>query len=180
VDGLFTLSVFDLTRENVAVNVPGTFGQLQVGEMRSRGVELEGKVNVTEDFRITGALTAYQLEITKDANTLLVGEQPFLVPEVMASASVDYTFRGDDWYNGINIGAGVRYVGSSWADVPNTLEVPAVTLADAKIGYERDNWGVDLNVTNLFDKTYVAGCEGANVCSYGEGRSFKFRAHVTW
>ena len=49
-----------------------------------------------------------------------------------------------------------------------------------KLGYERENWGVDLNITNLFDKDYVASCQGINVCSYGEGRSFKLKAHFTW
>ena len=98
---------------------------MQTGEVRSRGIELEGKVNVTEDFRVTGAFTAYDLDITKDANPALIGKTPFIVPEVMASASVDYTFRGD-WYDGVSIGGGLRYVGSSWADNENTLKVPAV------------------------------------------------------
>ena len=55
-----------------------------------------------------------------------------------------------------------------------------MTLADAKIGYERENWGVDLNVTNLFDKEYVASCQGTNVCSYGEGRSLQAQGAFTW
>ncbi|RJT38602.1 TonB-dependent siderophore receptor [Mesorhizobium waimense] len=179
-DGLFTLSVFDLTRQNVPSNV-SLFTQLQTGEVRSRGVELEGKVNVTDDFRVTGAFTAYDIDITKDINPTLIGKTPFIVPEVMASASVDYTFRGD-WYDGISIGAGVRHLGSSWADHANTNKVPAVMLADLKLGYERENWGVDLNITNLFDKTYVSGCQTTTVvaCSYGEGRSFKLKAHTSW
>lgn len=180
IDGLFTLSVFDLTRQNVAVASPtNPFAQVQFGEVRSRGVELEGKVNVTEDLRLTAALTAYDLEITKDTDPSVIGKTPFIVPEVMASASVDYTFRGD-WYDGISIGAGVRYLGSSWADNQNTQKVPSVALADLKFGYEKDNWGVDLNVTNIFDKNYVASCQTALTCSYGEGRSFKLKAHTTW
>ncbi|MER8826666.1 TonB-dependent siderophore receptor [Mesorhizobium sp. M0938] len=180
VDGLFTLSVFDLTRQNVAVASPDNpFAQVQRGEVRSRGVELEGKVNITEDLRVTGAFTAYDLEITKDTNPALIGKTPFIVPELMVSASVDYTFRGD-WYDGVSIGAGVRHLGSSWADNENTAKVPAVTLADLKLGYEKENWGVDLNITNLFDKTYVASCQTTLTCSYGEGRSFKLKAHTTW
>ncbi|MBZ9919443.1 TonB-dependent siderophore receptor [Mesorhizobium sp. BR1-1-12] len=178
VDGLFTLSLFDLTRQNVPSNVT-PFTQMQTGEVRSRGVELEGKVNVTEDFRVTGAFTAYDIDITKDANPALVGKTPFIVPEVMASASVDYTFRGD-WYDGISIGGGLRYIGSSWADNENTAKVPAVTLADLKLGYEKEKWGVDLNITNLFDKSYVSSCQTTLTCSYGEGRSFKLKAHTSW
>jgi iron complex outermembrane receptor protein len=184
IDGLFTLAVFDLTRENVLTAAPPTPenpfpNKVQTGEVRSRGVELEGKINVTEDLRLTAALTAYDIKITKDEDPSIVGKRPFIVPELMASASVDYTLRGD-WYDGVTVGAGVRYIGSSWADNQNTIKVPAVALVDAKIGYKKDNWGVDLNVTNLFDKDYVASCQGINVCSYGEGRSFKLKAHVTW
>ena len=35
----------------------------------------------------------HQLEVTEDANPALVGKQPFLVPEVLASLWTDYTFR---------------------------------------------------------------------------------------
>ncbi|WP_292456487.1 TonB-dependent siderophore receptor [Mesorhizobium sp.] len=185
IDGLFTVSLFDLTRQNVASNVDA-FAQIQTGEVRSRGIELEGKVNVTEDFRVTGAFTAYDIKILKDVDAFkddtgisVIGKTPFIVPEVMASASVDYTFRGD-WYDGISIGGGLRYVGSSWADNENTAKVPAVTLADLKLGYEKENWGIDLNITNLFDKTYVSSCQTTLTCSYGEGRSFKLKAHTTW
>jgi iron complex outermembrane receptor protein len=185
IDGLFTLSVFDLTRRNVLTAAAPTPdnpfpSNEQTGEVRSRGVELEGKVNITEDWKVTAALTAYELKVTKDANPALVGKQPFLVPEVMASIWTDYTFRGDAWYDGVSVGGGVRYVGSSYADKENTLKVPDVTLLDLKLGYTKDNWGVDFNVTNVFDKEYVSGCQGVNVCSYGEGRSFKLKAHATW
>ncbi|TIT28735.1 MAG: TonB-dependent receptor, partial [Mesorhizobium sp.] len=180
IDGLFTLSVFDLTRQNVAIaSDTDPFAQVQADELRSRGVELEGKVNVTDDLRVTAALTAYDIDFTKSDDPDLIGKTPFIVPEVMVSASVDYTFRGD-WYDGISIGAGVRHLGSSWADNENTAKVPAVTLADLKLGYEKENWGVDLNITNLFDKTYVASCQTTLTCAYGEGRSFKLKAHTTW
>lgn len=180
IDGLFTLSIFDLTRENVPSNVTA-FTQLQIGEVRSRGFEAEAKVNLTEQFKVTAGLTAYDIEITEDANTALIGNTPFIVPEVLASVSGDYTFREDGaWYDGVTAGAGVRYVGSSFVDNENTLKVPSVALVDLKLGYDKDDWGVSLNVTNVFDETYVASCQGMAVCSYGEGRSFKLKAHARW
>ncbi|TDQ29514.1 calcium-binding protein [Phyllobacterium brassicacearum] len=51
---------------------------------------------------------------------------------------------------------------------------------DDVLGYKKDNWGIDLNVTNLFDKDYASGCQGLLVCSYGEGRKALLKAHVTW
>lgn len=181
IDGLFTLSLFDLTRQNVPTYI-SPFAQLQTGEVRSRGFEAEAKINVNDDFRVTGAFTAYDVDVTKaDAFSAgTIGKTPTGTPEVQASVSADYTFRGDAWYDGVTVGGGLRYVGKSWADNVNTLAVPAVTLADLKLGYEKNNWGVDLNVTNLFDKEYVASCQSPTACYYGEGRSFKLKLHTTW
>jgi iron complex outermembrane receptor protein len=177
-DGIFTAALFDLTRQNVATAVvPNVF--VQTGEITSRGIELEAKANLTENLRVTAAFTAYDLEITKDADDDIVGKRPFVVPELLASASFDYTFR-DGVLNGIIVGGGVRYIGSSYADQENIFKVPDVTLFDAKIGYDFGDWGVDLNVSNLFDEDYVASCQGVLVCAYGEGRVVLLKTHATW
>jgi len=185
IDGLFTLSLFDLTRQNVPSYVT-LYGETQTGEINSRGVELSAQVNVTPDFLLTGSLTVMDVKITKDDPRNGVdyeGKTPFITPEVLASVWGNYTFRGEGWYDGVSVGGGVRYIGSSWGDNENTLKVPGVTLVDAKLGYEKDNWGVDLNVTNLFDEEYVSACQinvYGQACSYGEGRSVKLKTHFTW
>ncbi len=79
-----------------------------------------------------------------------------------------------------SLGAGVRYIGSSWIDNANTLQVPSATLFDAAIRYERDSWGVALNVNNVFDKVYVAGCQGLTGCGYGDSRTLTLSAHYKW
>ncbi|MBH0238342.1 TonB-dependent siderophore receptor [Methylobrevis albus] len=178
-DGLFTLAVFDLTRQNV---VTGPFlAETQIGEVNSRGFEFEAKANLTEQLKLTAALTAFDLEITEDADASIIGNTPYIVPERQASLALDYTFGSEAGrFEGVTLGAGVRFVGSTFADNANTLEVPSATVFDAKLGYERDNWGVAVNVTNLFDKEYVASCQTAYACSYAEGRAVKFSAHMRW
>ncbi|RCS21717.1 TonB-dependent siderophore receptor [Phyllobacterium salinisoli] len=176
-DGLITASFFDLTKQNV---VTGPFNnQTQIGEVNSRGVELEVQANITEAWRLTAAFTTYDLEVIKDDNAALVGNRPYLLPETQASVFAQYTVL-DGALEGLQLGGGVRYVGSSYADAENQYKVPDVTLVDLKIGYEKDNWGVDLNVTNLFDKDYVAGCQTLTSCGYGEGRKALLKAHVKW
>lgn len=182
-DAIVTAAVFDITRQNVLTRHPDTvnfpFAQVQTGEVRSRGFEIEAKANLTEQFRLSAAFTAMDVEITRDNDPAIVGNRPFVVPEVIASTFIDYTFRGNA-LDGVSIGGGIRYVGSSYADQENTLKVPDVTLFDARIGYDWGDWGIDLNVTNIFDERYVASCQGANVCSYGEARVFKLKTHVIW
>ncbi|MBN9672295.1 TonB-dependent siderophore receptor [Roseibium aggregatum] len=176
-DGLFTVSLFDLTRRNV---VTGPFGaETQIGAVNSRGVEFEAKANITDDLKVTAAVTAYDLEITEDADTSIVGNTPNVVPEQLATLFVEYT-HPEGPLEGVTVGGGIRYQGESWADNANTLKVPSATLFDAKVGYERDNWGIDLNVINIADTRYVASCDGVYTCSYGEGRSFRLKAYAKW
>ncbi|KXF76391.1 ferrichrome-iron receptor [Paramesorhizobium deserti] len=176
-DGLITASFFDLTKQNV---VTGPFNdKTQIGEVNSRGVELELQANITDAWRVTAAFTTYRLEVTEDDNTAIIGNRPYLLPETQASVFAQYTFL-DGALQGLQLGAGVRYVGSSYADAENQYKVPDVALVDLKLGYEKDNWGVDLNVTNLFDKDYVAGCQTVQSCGYGEGRKALLKAHVKW
>ncbi len=180
-DGLFTVALFDLTRQNVLTPDPNDiFAQVQTGEVRSRGIEFEGKANVTDNLKVTAAFTAMDIQIRKDTNAATIGNTPYIVPEQQASFSLDYTFDQGTALEGFSVGGGVRYVGSSWADNENTLKVPSATVFDAKLGYKKDNWGVDLNVTNLFDKAYVASCQTELSCAYAEARSFKLKANVSW
>ncbi|WP_236025135.1 TonB-dependent siderophore receptor [Arenibaculum pallidiluteum] len=176
-DALFTFAAFDLTRKNV---VTGPFlAETQIGEVNSRGVEFEAKANVTRNLLATAAFTAFDLEITEDANPSLIGNTPFIVPERQASLSLDYTFR-DPMLDGVVVGGGVRHVGSSWVDNENTLKVPSATVFDARLGYQKEGWGVDLTVDNLFDKEYVASCQTQFSCGYAEGRTAWLKAYMTW
>lgn len=176
-DAIFTAALFDLTRTNV---VTGAFNaETQLGEVNSRGVELEAKANITPGLKATASFTALDLDIKKDANAALIGKTPYIVPQVQGAAFLDYTFR-ESMLNGVSVGGGVRYVGSSWADNENTLKVPAATVFDARIGYKRDNWGANLSVTNLFDKEYVASCQTQYSCGYAEGRTALLTLNMTW
>ncbi|RXF70993.1 TonB-dependent siderophore receptor [Hansschlegelia zhihuaiae] len=185
---IFSASVFDLKKKNY---LSGPFNaQTQIGEVRSRGVEFEAQANLSENWKLLGAFTAYDLEILKgDSARLdpltglplsLKGQQPYLVPEVIASAFLDYTFT-QGGLKGLSLGGGVRYVGKSEATQdPNTVTVPSATLFDVAVRYQWDNYKISLNVTNLFDKRFVSGCQGINVCSYGEARRALVKANYTW
>lgn len=182
-DGLFSLAVFDLTRQNVASTSPSNPLVTQaIGEVNVRGVELGVQANLTDGWKVLGGLTYLDAEVTKAVGTwdaVAVGLTPIQVPDLTASLWLDYTVRSGA-LEGLGVGAGVRYVGESWADRTNTLEVPDVALVDAAIRYDHDNWGVALNVSNLFDKEYVSTCQGIGSCGYGAGRTFTLKAYAKW
>lgn len=76
---------------------------------------------------------------------------------------------------GLSLGAGLRYVGKTWADNANTREVDAYTLADLALRYSWNDFTAALNVTNLFDKDYFATCSAiGGGCIRGEGREITF------
>ena len=74
----------------------------------------------------------------------------------------------------------MRYRGESWADRDNTLKVPDATVFDAAIRYKRNGWEGSLNVSNVFDKVYVAGCAGVATCGYGDARTVTLKLSKTW
>lgn len=181
-DAMITASVFQIVKENVlnpAPTVINPFAQQQLGEVTSRGFEFEAKANITPDFRMLASFTALDLEATKDTRPLYVGKTPMIVPEITGALWADYTIPVG-MLKGVSLGGGLRYVGSSWVDNENTRKVPAATLVDAAIRYQRDNWGVALNVTNLFDKEYVKSCQGISGCGYGDARTITVSAHYKW
>ncbi len=134
-DGLITASLFDLTKENALTG--SSFAREQLGKVNSRGFELEVQANITDAWKVTASVTAYDLKIKEnDSNPDIIGNRPYLLPEQQASVFVEYKVP-DGAFQGVTLGGGVRYLGSSYADEENTLKVPAVALADLKLGYEK-------------------------------------------
>jgi iron complex outermembrane receptor protein len=178
-NGYFTASVFDLKRQNVATTAGTPILLNQTGEVTSRGIELEAVANATKELKLIGAFTAYHLFNSRDLDPSLVGKTPTNTPQLLVSGWADYTFK-DGPLEGFGFGGGVRYVGSSWADPANTLEVPAVVLGDLALHYEWQNWRTALNVINLTDKIYVASCASATSCFYGDRRRVTASVSYKW
>jgi iron complex outermembrane receptor protein len=170
-DGHFGFAYFDLKRQNVISNIPNSSPvlQTQTGEQTSRGIELEAVANLAPGFKVTGAFTTYNIFVSKDEDPTLIGKVPFATPRTMVSGWGDYTFQ-DGFLRGFGFGGGVRYVGSSYADVANLSAVPSFVLGDAAVHYEWDQWRLALNVQNITDETYVATCQGVSACFYGDRR----------
>jgi iron complex outermembrane receptor protein len=151
-----------------------------LGEVESKGVELEAKVNLDDNWKVLGSFTYTDIEVTKNPlNTALIGKTPYIVPDYTASLWVDYSVT-QGALEGVSVGAGLRYKGESWADDVNTLKVPSSTVMDAAIRYEKNNWMASLNVTNVFDRTYVESCGGIGACGYGDARTFTFKLSKKW
>src|SRR5690606_19397861 len=77
-DGLLTLSAYDLRQQNILTNDPlhttgcGATGtsqcQVQDGEGRVRGIELEERITPLQGFSVIGAASRMDSEITRSNN----------------------------------------------------------------------------------------------------------------
>ncbi|MFB9953004.1 TonB-dependent siderophore receptor [Rhizobium puerariae] len=173
-----TLAAFDTTRENFLVSNPSNPLQtVQSGEARSRGFEIEALANLADGLDLIASYTDFDIENTENLDPTLIGLAPANTPERYASAFLDYTIQ-DGNLSGLGMGIGVRYMGDAWVDAANTQKIPSFTLADTVIHYEKDGWRGAINISNIFDKTYVAQCSNANQCFYGERR--KVMASLTY
>lgn len=174
---LLTAAVFDLRKSNVLTADPdhvGVGAQIQRGEVRVRGLELEAEAKLDNNWKVNGSLTGLDAKITRN-NDGNEGKRPSLVPRVNLAAWAERTF-GEGW----RAGAGVRRTGATFGDDANTFEQAGVTLADAMLGYRYRQWDFALNVSNLTDKTYLGNCSTDGSCNYAARRQAQFTARYVW
>lgn len=182
-------SVFDLTQQNVVTINPITpLIKSQIGEVRSRGFEIEGKASLSDSLDILASYTYVDPKVTKSLAADL-GKVPTWIPRQIGAIWGDYTIR-EGALNGLGFGLGVRHTGQTFGDTANTIIVPAYTLVDAAIHYELVNLDprfkgakLSVNATNLFDTTYVSQCTVQafdNACVYGLRRQVLATLRYRW
>lgn len=184
-----TAALFDLNERNVASSDPEHFGyDVQIGQVRARGLELEGHASLSDNLDLVASYT-YLNNVTTQTNltgtTLngstvsLQGLQPWGIPRHVASAWLDYTLHAGT-FRGLGFGGGVRYIGASY-DQTNTIHVGSRTLIDAAVHYDTGtHWLFSLNGKNLFNRVYVAACQTSGICNYGDGVEVLATARYRW
>ncbi|PWB35297.1 TonB-dependent siderophore receptor [Pseudomonas sp. SDI] len=171
-----TLALFDITKRNVLVanfdQATGDTRYSNAGEVNSRGVELDLSGQVSERWSVIGSYAFTDAEVTDDPT--LKGNRLQNVAKHSGSLSAVYEvgslFGGDR----LRLGAGARYVGARAGNAENDFDLPAYTVADAFATYETklDEHKVrfQLNVKNLFDKTYYTSAVNRFFVAVGDSR----------
>ncbi|HTU13437.1 MAG TPA: TonB-dependent siderophore receptor, partial [Allosphingosinicella sp.] len=182
-----TLSAYEITQQNLLTPAPAgtplcgiTNCQVQTGEGRFRGLELEGRASLRNGLSIIGTVTKIDAEVTESNTVVQVGNTLPQVPDWQASLFVDYRLLNGP-LEGIGLGGGVRYTGDSFGDTANTLLIPSYTQFDLFMRYDvpagrgLDGLSFALNARNLFNKQYVATCTATSACYWGAGRAVTAR-----
>ncbi|MCY1376057.1 Ferrichrome outer membrane transporter/phage receptor [compost metagenome] len=132
------------------------------------------------------ALTLLDTKVTETAIADNAGNRPQAVPDYYGSVWANYSFYSGA-LEGLTLGGGIRFVGSSYADNANTIKADGYTLVDAALRYDfgaknPSLKGLEgtLNVTNLFDKDYYSSCSSNIYCQYGNGRQVLAGLRYKW
>lgn len=189
-DTLITLSVYDLRETNVATPDPtDPSASIAAGEVRSRGVELEGHTKPLPGVELSGSYTYLDNMTTKsnDASDP-VGTRPYGVPQETANAFGVYTWQAGILQS-LGLGGGVRYLGQSFngATGASYAKIPSATLFDLIANYDFSHVSpvlrgvtMNVNVTNIFGARYISSCYSSYWCWYGEERTAQATLRYRW
>ena len=148
-----SLSLFHITIENATTAAPANPGfQIQSGEQRSRGVELEGNWQATADWFLSGGLAYIDAEITK-SNDGDVGNRLGNIAHLQANLWTRYRLLPN-----VHVSLGANHVGERYGTLSNTYKLPSYTTLDASLAWQIDpRLKAELFVQNLLDKEYYTG-----------------------
>lgn len=177
----FSASVFRINQTNIATKEEPTDPYRSIGEIESKGVELEAISQLTDSFRLQAAYTYTDIRYKKSSPEEQ-GKRAVYAPRNQASAWLSYDVKSGP-LDGLTLGSGVRYVNGITSDRLNTHTLPSWTLVDMAIGYDLSKVGIkglsaQLNVNNLTDKSYIAACNSLSYCYFGAERSIV--GSVSW
>jgi iron complex outermembrane receptor protein len=158
-----TVSVFEITRENVAAPDPDDDNySVQTGEQRVRGIELDVSGKPMPGWDVIGNISVQDAKVTKDT-TIDVGNRLDGVPILSGSLWSSYQLQ-EGPLRGLGVGVGVIAVGERQGDIDNSYDVSGYTRFDASLFYDiNEKVRVSLNGRNLTDRKYietVAGTDG--------------------
>lgn len=168
------IALFDIKKRNVLVaNSEGpTTIYSAAGEVRSRGLEVDLSGQLSDRWSMIGSYAYTDAEVTEDP--VYKGKKLQNVAKNSGSLSAVYDFGTIVGGDQLRVGAGARYVGERAGNAVNDFDLPSYTVADAFATYDTKVEGqkvkFQLNVKNLFDRTYYTSAASRFFVSMGDSR----------
>ncbi|MGX5734969.1 TonB-dependent receptor [Bosea thiooxidans] len=148
-----TAALFQISRPNQIRTAANALAY--DGEQRNRGLELSAYGEIVPGLRALASVTFLRPELTKPANPLERGNDAAGVPDLTASASLEWD---TPWVRGLSLNGRVIYTSSSYLTTANTVEFPDWTRVDLGLRYETSVYDRPVtfrfNVENVFDRRY--------------------------
>ncbi|KIU30418.1 TonB-dependent receptor [Methylobacterium radiotolerans] len=172
-----SFSGFDIVQSSLLRQDPNNIAnQVATGSVESKGFEAELTANFAPGTNLTLSYTHLDLRYLRQ--TSLVTGRPIDgnalsgIPGDSFTAFGTYLFAPSSPLAGLQLGGGIRYAGTSFADDENTVRNPTVTLFDALVAYDfaaldpkYRGFRAQINASNIFDRSYTT-CQ-AGFCYRG-------------
>ncbi|MFE8585970.1 TonB-dependent siderophore receptor [Sphingomonas sp. NCPPB 2930] len=175
------LSVFRVQQDNLGQEdqgyfIPGTINPAYraVSGAKSTGFEVEANGEVTPGWAISMNYTQFK---AKDRDG---GRVNTLYPQKLLRLFTTYEVRSGT-LNGLTLGGGVNWEGSSYTDttnpvtkVPERLQVNGYAIANVMVRYPiSERLSLQVNADNIFDKKYYSQIGFYNQLAYGRPADVK-------
>lgn len=169
-NSLLSANYFDIeATDQLILDATAGVNKARQVNMDSRGIELEAMIDFDNGWSTIGSFTHQDVKFADD-DANFAGNAVNSVPKNTAALWVHYDIESGP-ARGLGIGAGARYVGSSYGNDANTIENDAQTYFDISLDYEfpqAKGLSAQLNIKNVFDSEKVT-CASSN-CYRSEGR----------
>lgn len=185
-NAIFSASLYDLRKNNVTVAVTQSDGNITrelVGEQRVRGLDLEGKAELSDNLDLIASYSYMKSEVLRSdpiRGADVEGNEFGDTPRHLASLWLNYTLPGNGARGDMTMGLGARYVGSYYFAISNdTGKADSSLTLDAAFSYQvHDNATLAVNVSNLLNEQHVVGSGTADY--YNPARSISATLRHTW
>jgi iron complex outermembrane receptor protein len=148
-----TLSVYEITRNNMITYLPGAQPKpVQTGQSKTRGVELDVRGEINRSFSLIANYAYTHGKVTKDEDPTVVGEPipgPGF-PEHITNAWLTYRVP-DGKFSGVGASLGYQYFGSRQFDMQDYFRM------DGSVFWQKNQVRIALNANNIFNKYLFTG-----------------------
>lgn len=176
-----TVSAYYMRKDNQVESLAGGIYK-RIGSAESKGAEAEVHGNPLPGLDITAGYTftkARYLPFAGSDVSPVAGNHIVLAPEHLVNIWLHYELRAGK-LSGLSAGAGLNAQSDTYANSANTYVLPAWTTADLSFGYRIGKIGLQLNVNNVFDKTYFTNVIITNQFYPGMPRNYLLTLKYTF
>lgn len=168
----YTLAYFDIEKEDILTRLPSSAVTEQIGQQSSDGLEFTLRLNPWENLSIdfNTAIIDAKFDEFYSGGVSLAGHAPRNVPEQTANFWLNWAVLPN-----VQIGGGLRYVDSRFANDGNSEVLPEYTVFDGSVNwFVSDGVTVTLRGRNLSDENdYVLAPYVPNQWIFGDPRSYE-------
>ncbi|MBK8816159.1 MAG: TonB-dependent receptor [Methylococcaceae bacterium] len=168
------VAFYHLTKQNLAVQIPGTPFSEAIGKARSQGVEIDVSGQVTDGLSIIASYAYTDAAILKSDNNQ--GNRLWNVPRNAGSLWAKYDMQYEA-LRGLSLGAGVYFQSQKQGDNANSYQLPGWGRVDMLVKYQlpipKAKTTLQFNIDNLLDHQYYTATLGDRfTVNVGQPRTF--------